>query len=282
MKKLIFTILALSSLCTAQAQMWKADGTVLTTTFAMKDINNVNYDLFTMLNAGKHVVIDFSATWCGPCWSYHQTHVLDNYFDKYGPTGTAVKDAQVFLYEVDQSTDATDLNGTTGSTQGNWITGTTHPICNEASTGSVLNAFLAPGTVSYSVPAVFVVCKNKQMYKVSTVYNTETTLRNYIASKCGVGPLSNDDVMDINFSYNIYPNPAADLATIHLDLETPNSVSYTITNALGEVVLNGAETKMNEGTNDISVNTSAWSTGMYFVNLQVGNRVIKAKLSVQH
>lgn len=281
MKKLIFTFLALSSVFASQAQ-WKADGTALTSTFAMKDINNVNYDLFTMLNTGKHVVIDLSATWCGPCWSYHQTHVLDTYFDKYGPTGTAVKDAQVFLYEVDQATTAADLNGTTGATQGDWVTGTTHPICNETSTNTVVSAFLAPGTTSYGVPAVFVVCKNKQLYKISTGITTEPSLRNYIAGKCGVGPLSNDDVMDINFSYNIYPNPAADLATIHLDLETPNTVSYTITNSLGQVVMNAAETKMNEGTNDITVNTSQMSAGMYFVNLQVGNRIIKAKLSVQH
>lgn len=85
MKKTLFT-LAMTCFAFLSNAQWLADGTALSSTFAMKDINNVSYDMFTMLSAGKHVVIDLSATWCSPCWSYHQSHVLDNYFDKYGPT----------------------------------------------------------------------------------------------------------------------------------------------------------------------------------------------------
>jgi len=281
MKKTLFT-LAMTCFAFLSNAQWLADGTALTSTFAMKDINNVSYDMFTMLNAGKHVVIDLSATWCGPCWSYHQSHVLDNYFDKYGPTGTSVKDAQVFLYEVDGTTTMADLQGITGSTKGDWITGTTHPICNEASTGTVLNKFLAPGTTSYGVPAVFVVCSDKKLYQVSTGITTEPGLRSYIAQKCGVGPLANEEVMDIDFSYNVYPNPASSKTIIHLNLDKSNTVSYAVTNSLGQLVYSAPQLNLVTGTKDIEINTTAWSDGMYFMNLQVGNRHVKTKLVIAH
>jgi hypothetical protein len=288
MKKiLIFSLLALASFAT-KAQYY-ADGTVITSTVALKDINNVTYDLFTMTNAGKHVVIDLSATWCGPCWGYHQSKVLDHYYDKYGPAGTSsLKDAQVFLYEVDASSTMPDLQGnvagstsTQGATQGDWITGTTHPICNEANPNNVILKFVQPGQ-SFGVPSVFVVCNNKKLYKISTGITDEPGLRSYISGKCGLAPASNGDVMDLGFTYNVYPNPTSDKAIISLTLENANTVSYSIKNSLGQVVNFKAETNMNIGNNDMEINTSSWANGIYFVTLNVGKRIINAKLVVSH
>ncbi len=188
----------------------------------------------------------------------------------------------MFLYEVDGTTTMADLQGTGTSTQGNWITGTTHPICNETSTGTVINKFLAPGTTSYGVPAVFVVCSDKKLYQVSTGITTEPGLRSYIAQKCGVGPLANEEVMDIDFSYNVYPNPASSKTIIHLNLDKPNTVSYAVTNSLGQLVYSAPQLNLVMGTKDIEINTTAWSDGMYFMNLQVGNRHVKTKLVIAH
>jgi len=281
MKKFIFTLSMACMAYLSNAQVYYPDGTVIPSTVVMKDINNVSYDLFTMLNAGKHVIIDLSATWCSPCWSYHQSHVLDNYYDKYGPTGTSVKDAQVFLYEVDNTTTMADLQGTTGASQGDWLTGTTHPVCNETSTSAVELKFVQPGQ-SYGIPAVFLVCKDKKLYKISTGITTESGLRSFVSSKCGVGPLSNDDVMDLDFSYNIYPNPASSSTTVHLSLDTENTVSLSVTNSLGQVVHTQAEASYSAGDKNIELNTSTWANGIYFANLQVGNRAIQAKIVVAH
>ena len=45
--------------------------------FTATDINGVQHHLQTYLDAGKYVIVDASATWCGPCWSLHQTGVFD-------------------------------------------------------------------------------------------------------------------------------------------------------------------------------------------------------------
>jgi thiol-disulfide isomerase/thioredoxin len=280
MKK-IFLIAGMIGLFQQAEAQWVADGTQISSTFTMTDLNGTTHDAFTLFNQGKHLVIDFSATWCGPCFAYHQSKVLDHYYDKYGPTGTAVKDAQVIFYEVDPSTTLADLQGTGGNTQGDWLTGTTHPVCNPSSASSVVSKFLTPGTTSYGVPAVFVVCKDKKLYKISTGITTESGLRNTIASKCGVAPLSNDEIMDENFSYELFPNPAGQLATLRLNLDKQSTVSYIITNSLGET-MDSKTLNLNMGQSSIEFSTANWSSGIYFIQLQVGEKVLNTRLSVSH
>ena len=280
MKKIILIAGMIGFFQQAEAQ-WLADGTQISSTFTMTDLNGTTHDAFTLFNQGKHLVIDFSATWCGPCFAYHQSKVLDLYYDKYGPTGTAVKDAQVIFYEVDPSTTLDDLQGTGGNTQGDWLTGTSHPVCNPSSASSVVSKFLTPGTTSYGVPAVFVVCKDKKLYKISTGITTESGLRNTIASKCGVAPLSNDEIMDEHFSYELFPNPAGQLATLRLNLDQQSTVSYIITNSLGER-MDSKTLNLNMGQSSIEFSTANWSGGIYFIQLQVGEKVLNTRLSVSH
>jgi thiol-disulfide isomerase/thioredoxin len=280
MKKIILIAGMIGLFQQAEAQ-WLADGTQISSTFTMTDLNGTTHDAFTLFNQGKHLVIDFSATWCGPCFTYHQTKVLDYYYNKYGPTGTAVKDAQVIFYEVDPSTTLADLQGTGGNTQGDWLTGTTHPVCNPSNASSVISKFLTPGTTSYGVPAVFVVCKDKKLYRISTGITTESGLRNTIASKCGVAPLSNDEIMDEHFSYELFPNPAGQLATLRLNLDQQSTVSYIITNSLGER-MDSKTLNLNMGQSSIEFSTANWSSGIYFIQLQVDEKVLNTRLSVSH
>ncbi len=281
MKKIsILFFLSVFALFTSNAQVYYPDGTVVSSSVTVTDIHDVAYDLFSMTDAGKHVIFNMSSTLCPPCKSYHQSGVLDKYWEKYGPKGTSgIKDAEVFLYEVNAS--ATKTAGKGNAPGNEWIAGTKHPVCNPANYTSVVSKFVQPGH-SYAIPAIFVVCSDKKLYKISSSIKDENTLRTFITGVCGMAPASETEIRDMGFTYDIYPNPASSNTTIHLDLETEKTVTYSLKNSLGQPVTNTVRQYLNSGTNNLEINTSSLTDGFYFVSLQVGDRNVNARILVAH
>ena len=55
--------------------------------FTATDLNGNSHNLYNILDSGYTVFLDVSATWCGPCWGYHNSGALENLYDEYGPNG---------------------------------------------------------------------------------------------------------------------------------------------------------------------------------------------------
>ena len=124
--------------------------------FTTTDLNGNSINLYSILDSGKPVVFDISATWCGPCWSYHNTHALKTLHETYGPAGQ--DKLRVFFVEGDPTTNIaclTSASGCNSTTQGNWITGTPYPIVND---DNLANLYDIAG-----YPTVFLVCPDKTL-----------------------------------------------------------------------------------------------------------------------
>lgn len=188
MKKILQAIMLLimgSSFGFVQAQI--ADNTPIPN-FTATDITGNTHTLYNYLDQGYTVFIDFSATWCGPCWSLHSSHAMEDLFAKHGPAGMAgvlantTNDVMVFFVESDASTNTDCLYNTTGcnsSTQGDWVTGTPYPIIDDA---TIKTPYQICG-----YPNVFVICPNRLVRTNYCGYSTAMTEPN-LYTKVGTCP----------------------------------------------------------------------------------------------
>jgi hypothetical protein len=136
MKKLLFSACALGlsvTLNSASAQLAAGSFAPNFTVNAYQpwlstggENGNGTYTLYDYLDAGYTVILDVSATWCGPCWNYHLGGALDDVYINHGPAGypgvsaNTTDDVMVIWIEGDGTTaDATMLDG--NGSIGNWI-----------------------------------------------------------------------------------------------------------------------------------------------------------------
>jgi thiol-disulfide isomerase/thioredoxin len=196
--------------------------------FTGTDLNGVEWNLYELLDQGKTVVIDVSATWCGPCWSYHNTHALDNLQDELGPAGT--NEVMVLFIEGDPSTNLQCLYGSTGcnsTTQGDWVTGTTHPIIDDASIGDLLQ-------ISY-FPTIYAVCPNRIIREVGQ--QSLNGLKNSVG-ECTPTPGLNYEVQNLTTDFS--GDKICGTQVVTPSIPFLSSGTEPITSLTTEVRLNGA------------------------------------------
>lgn len=142
--------------------------------FTATDLNGNSHTLNTILNSGKHVLLNISATWCGPCWNYHNTHALADFYNAYGPDGS--DEAMVIYVEGDSTTPVDAIYGVGNDTWGDWTAGTPYPIIDS---GTIANQY----QIAY-FPTLFRIC-------ASTGTTTElnqlpaASLKSSVNSGCG-------------------------------------------------------------------------------------------------
>lgn len=175
MKKLLLSSLLFLGL-NASAQL--ADGSVAPD-FTLTDIDGKTHHLYQYLDSGYTVIIDVSATWCGPCWSYHNTGALEDLWVNHGPKGgngvsvNTTDNVIVLFLEGELSNTTQQLHGPAGGTtyanktQGDWVTGVKHPIID------LPNSTVLADYNIHAFPTVFKICPNRLTYDIGQATATQ-------------------------------------------------------------------------------------------------------------
>ena len=96
------------------------------------------------------------------------------------------------------------------------------------------------------------------------------------ASPTAIKPLTNIS------SLSLFPNPATDLLNVQLQLSQSANVSFEVTNALGQVVMNGPAEIQSAGNNSLVINTAKLESGVYFFSLMSGTERTSKMFAVIH
>jgi Secretion system C-terminal sorting domain len=165
--------------------------------FTGVDINGGSHTLYNYLDSGYTVFIDVSVTWCPPCWSYHTSGVLENFYNQYGPNGS--NKARVLFIEGEATNTRAQLEGVktnnsrSGLTLGNWISGTPYPIIDDASIANRLQV------VNY--PTFFAVFPNRQIIQIRDT--RLSALTNQLNNTISANGTNNMSVLQFN-DFNEY------------------------------------------------------------------------------
>ncbi|GGB68980.1 hypothetical protein GCM10007424_06180 [Flavobacterium suaedae] len=156
-KTLLLGLLALAGF-SANAQI--ADGSEAPDFSGTDVVTQEEISLQAYLDEGKTVVVYMSAAWCGPCWSFHNTHYLSDIYHAYGPEGS--DEIAVIYIESDWRTPEGEIFGedlpqdlpsgipAPPAPLGDWTEGTPYPIINNDNVGAEYDI---PG-----YPTMFAIC----------------------------------------------------------------------------------------------------------------------------
>jgi hypothetical protein len=208
--------------------------------FNVQDINGNYVHLYDILAEDKIVLMEVTATWCPPCWSYHNSGSLKDFYNQHGPAGD--NKARVLTVEGDPATNVACLYGQSGCSDyspGNWVAGTPYPIIDNS-------AIATSYQVTY-YPTLFIICPNKRLITV--------------------GQLSPDDLWDLATTCPVaYGQHNAGIYDY-----TPGTRLYEIcdTQALGPQfrLINLGATALTEATVQMSWDTEVVSTYQWTGNL---------------
>ncbi len=166
-----------------------------------------------------------------------------------------------------------------GETSFNQVMMNMHP--NENGTAVTSLVANTPINVNFTIPMGATNVEQMSDLKVVIFVQNTATMEVLQSAWMDITPNS---VADIDANGNgitkMYPNPASENVTMEYQVGQSQEVSWTMTNALGETVLQNQNVQATQGANQINIGTAGLATGVYFMNLTTSEGVFTQRVVI--
>ncbi len=208
--------------------------------WTLTDIEGNTWNLYDLLDQNISVFLDYSAVWCGPCWSYHTGGNLEALYEDYGPDATG--EVMVFMIEGDGTSTLDELNGIGGGTQGNWVSGTPYPIV-LTHVGDDSYGAVADYDIAY-FPTIYRICPTRIIKEVGQA--SETALYNSTSS-CEFATVNNDPAIIA------YTGVESACSNVELTIDMQNMGFDNLTSCTIKAYEDGVEVLSKDWTGNLSI-----------------------------
>ena len=93
--------------------------------------------------------------------------------------------------------------------------------------------------------------------------------------------LQNDYQLTDN-SINIYPNPADNTTSFTFSLKNDAAIGFQVLDISGKIIFSDLNKKYSLGENTVTINTSNFDNGIYFIQIYEGSKAVTKKLIIAH
>jgi hypothetical protein len=90
--------------------------------------------------------------------------------------------------------------------------------------------------------------------------------------------ITGEDELNVTNSVQMYPNPFTETAYVSFSTSQTETVSVNVYNSIGKLVYTLSNKDYSAGTHTITIDGKELNSGMYFVNLKIGENSYKQKL----
>ena len=252
------------------------------------DINGVTHDLYAdYLDQGKSVLLDLSATWCPPCWSFHNNGVMEDLYDDYGPNSSEYYLIPMMI-EVDPSTNMACFFGPTGcngSTLGDW-SGHPYPLCNPSSSeaSAINNDFsvsffptlymIAPSGYVQLAPSLGGTSYSVFESWLAESYQMENSTWTVLQDDCALGEIDfntfqGHGTVSYNWSNGATTEDISGLTTGDYSVTLTDSNGYTV--EFGPIGVVGGEQMSEDNVTLTDIDCFGNATGAISINITGGS-----------
>lgn len=238
------------------------------TNFTCNDCNGGSHDLFTELDAGKVVVL---------CWVMPCSTCIPNSKTSYNVVNSyqSTNPGRVFFYMVD------DYANTVCSSLNSWAN--TNGMPQSAFSQRFVNTSINMTNYGAAgMPKIVVLGGSSH----SVFFNSTVSTFNASNLQTAINnALNTTGIENLGFDFNkmsLFPIPAGNQTTLSIDLNEKSNVKVELYNFVGKKVSELNKDQLSSGINEIQINTSELTNGIYFVKISVADRNKLMKLIVSH